>query len=129
MFRRMNDLQENVRRVIRDLDSIRRQLDERTEAQRGQPGLELDLLNDFKTAVDLARHTLWTHIEALSQRRGADIEQALQAIRMQRATDILRVLRQNAGEADLKMPEASTFLEEIQAIASRAVERHSGSES
>lgn len=126
----MDELAERVHRVTKDLEHLRQELDraatagpeQRQQLERVKGQLSLVLLNDFKASVDHMRHVLWAYIETLTREQGDQIERALQAVRMQRTTDMLRALQSSAP--DWEQPEARSFLEQIQAIANTAVERH-----
>lgn len=51
------------------------------------------LISAFKVAVDNMRRFLWAYIEAASGGNGGDINYALQAARLNRVTELLRVLQ------------------------------------
>ena len=86
-----------------------------------------DLLNDLKSAVDNVRHFLWAYIEATTQ-NPEDLKQAIQGYRMQRVTEMLRVLREHESPDMHKIPEAHSFFEEINSIAHKTVERYKDKE-
>ncbi len=116
----MDELIHKVEHVARDLDQIRDELGRQHAAAPGA-ALDLDLLNNFKASVDHMRHVLWAYIEALT--KTGDVDQTLQQYRMQRATEMLRQLREH-GPLERESPQASNFLLEIQAIADSALMRH-----
>lgn len=129
----MDDITKRIRRVTEDLRAIQEELgwaaiEDPTEGEQARlldELLEKDLINDFKSAVDHMRHFLWSYIEAVSKKQGKDVDYALQAYRMQRVTEMLRILRERVELPQLmNVPEAHSFFEEIQAIANTAVDRH-----
>jgi hypothetical protein len=123
----LSDITARIRRVTEDLQVLHRYLDaaardatERTEVV--DEVLDGGLMNDLKAAVDNVRHFLWSYIEATTQ-DPADLRSALQGYRMQRVTEMLRVLRENDSELG-RSPLAHSFFEEINSIADRAIERY-----
>ena len=129
----MESISERIRRATRDLLSIQEDLNWIAKRDPGhlehirkfQQELEVGLMNDFKSAVDHTRHALWNYVEVTTGSVGTDVERALQTYRMQRVTDMLRVLRQQGEPPDVaETPEGRSFLEEIQAVAATTVDRH-----
>jgi len=116
----VHELIQNVQRVAQELDEIQQGL-QHAEAATPSIPLDLELLNNFKASVDHMRHVLWAYIEAMSS--NGDVDRTLQQYRMQRATEMLRQLRE-AGPLSAENPHASSFLREIQAIADGALQRH-----
>jgi len=118
MFSAVDRLISKVQRVAAELDEIRDAL-----PQQEQPDapLDLELLNAFKTSVDQMRHVLWAYIEAMTT--SGDVDHTLRQYRMQRATEMLRQLREH-GPVEATTPQASNFLREVQAIAEGALRRH-----
>lgn len=127
-FRPVGDVTTRIRRVTDDLRVLQTELDlaaHQVQAQRDKVLDELvdgDLLNDLKSAVDNVRHFLWAYIEATTQ-NPADLKSAIQGYRMQRVTEMLRVLRDDAPDMT-SIPEAHSFFEEINSIAHATVERY-----
>ncbi len=114
----MDELIAKVQRVATELDEVRDAL--RHEEGAGAP-IDLELLNSFKASVDHMRHVLWAYIEAMTT--SGDVDRTLQQYRIQRATEMLRQLREQ-GPLEATTPQASNFLREVQAIADGALERH-----
>lgn len=129
----MGELTNRIRRVTEDLQAIQQELGEaarpgtahvRREAVMNEL-VESNLVNDFKSAVDNMRYLLWSYIEA-SSGRSSDVAQALQSLRMQRVTDMLRVLQPTLEEQQAeKTPETQSFFDMIHKMASTALEQHS----
>ncbi|MBI2679064.1 MAG: hypothetical protein HYX28_09810 [Candidatus Koribacter versatilis] len=123
----MSDITTRVRRVTADLEVLQRELDAASHpgAERSAIVDELvagDLLNDLKNAVDNVRHFLWAYIEATTQ-NPEDLKNAMQGYRMQRVTEMLRVMRSDEPELT-KTKGAHSFFEEINSIAHAAVDRY-----
>ena len=116
----MDTLIEKVQTVAKELDEIR---DELYGPGSGKPEpLDIELLNSFKASVDHMRHVLWAYIEAMTKR--GSIDQTIQHYRLQRATEMLRQLREH-GPVEPTNPQARNFLREVEAIADSALERYS----
>lgn len=128
----MSDLASRIRRVTEDLQAIQSELnDAARKGQHRQRELvmsqmaDLDLLQDFKAAVDHMRHLLWSYIEATSSRNRTDVTKTLQSVRMQRVTEMLRILKPSIAESKItRTPEAVSFLEAIQSIAHETMDEH-----
>ena len=116
----MNSLIQKVQQVAKDLDEVRDQLHGKGKGAAATP-VDIELLNSFKTSVDHMRHVLWAYIEAMTTT--GDVDRTLQQYRLQRATEMLRQLREH-GPLHPETPQASSFLREIQAIADGALDRH-----
>jgi predicted RecB family endonuclease len=129
----VGDVTTRIRRVTDDLRILQEQLDlaaHQAQAQRDKVLDELvdgDLMNDLKSAVDNVRHFLWAYIEATTQNPD-DLKSAIQGYRMQRVTEMLRVLREHESPEMHNIPEARSFFEEINSIAHATVERYNKSE-
>jgi hypothetical protein len=123
----MSDITTRVKRVTEDLAVLQRELDAASHPgpERSAVVDELvagDLLNDLKNAVDNVRHFLWAYIEATTQ-NPEDLKTAMQGYRMQRVTEMLRVMRSDEPEL-AKTKGAHSFFEEINTIAHAAVDRY-----
>ena len=130
----MSDLVTRIRRVTEDLKAIQEKLN--AAAQPGAPPaererimealLQADMVNEFKTAVDNMRHLLWSYIEAASAKSPQNVTRTLQAVRMQRVTEMLRILQPTVDEVEMaSTPEARSFFDVIHKIANSTVDRHS----
>ncbi|MBZ5648140.1 MAG: hypothetical protein LAN37_13065 [Acidobacteriia bacterium] len=110
-----------VQRVAKELDEIRDELHHKGGPSGTALPVDIELLNSFKTSVDHMRHVLWAYIEAMS--KSDDVDRTLQQYRLQRATEMLRQLREH-GPLHPENPQANSFLREIQAIADGALDRY-----
>lgn len=125
----LSDVRERVRRVTEDLRVLQRELDRVARGAAAERSdvidelVEGDLMNDLKSVVDNMRHFLWSYIEATSQSE-ADLKSALQGYRMQRVTEMLRILRESDLPELTKSKQAHSFFEEINNIAHAAVDRY-----
>ena len=77
--------------------------------------LTLKLLEDFKNALDQARHTVWPYVIALQQGSPENVDFALQQYRMQRVREMLTAIRkdEDALKSDAK---TRLFLAEMNRI-------------
>lgn len=132
----MSDLASRIRRVTEDLQAIQdelnaaaRQGDHQQREKVMDEMSNLDLLHDFKAAVDHMRHLLWSYIEASSSQNRTDVSRTLQSVRMQRVTEMLRILAPSIAESKIpRTPEAVSFLEAIQSIAHETMDEHESQE-
>lgn len=126
----MSELSVRIRRVTEDLEAIQSQLDGAAQgaaSERDSILRELantTMLQDLKTAVDHMRHLLWSYIEAATK-KGVDVQETLQTVRMQRVTEMLRILEPTVAETKTShAPEAESFFDLIHQIANKTIERH-----
>jgi hypothetical protein len=129
----VDDITRRIQRVTDDLRAIQEELGEAPiqDPAQSEPVrlldelLEKDLINDFKLAVDHMRQFLWTYIDAVCRKEGRPVDYTLQAFRMQRVTEMLRIMRERVELPQImQLPEAHSFFEEIQATADSALDRH-----
>jgi len=129
----MEELRSRIERVTNDLRYIQDKMYDASRtstlnAEREsvlETMLQGNLLYDFKSAVDHMRHLLWTYIETQTSLRGADMHGTLQQMRMQRVTEMLRVLAPSMEESDSQNnPEARGFFDVIQQIANTTMDRN-----
>ncbi len=126
-------ISERIRRVTDDLQAIqdklaaasRRDLTAPQQTELIDDLLNFELIREFKNAVDNMRHVLWGYIEAASRNGEGDVDLSVQNIRMQRTTEMLRVLAEQ-NDMSVPMPRARTFFEEVQEIAQTAIRKHCG---
>ena len=129
----MEELKSRIQRVTSDLRFIQDRLYEVSRSSAPNKSrdavletmLQGNLLYDFKSAVDHMRHILWSYIEAQTKLRGADLQGTLQQVRLQRVTEMLRVLAPAMEESDSRNnPEARGFFDVIQQIANTTMDRN-----
>lgn len=86
--------------------------------------VETQTLTELKSALDHTRHSVWAVLEALSGQYGQTLAEALQEYRMQRASELLHVLRKQV-DAPVRpnTPAARSFFEEVQVVADLALSR------
>ena len=129
----MSELTERIRRVTEDLQVIQSTLSD--AAAPGAPAearerimqelLDMSMIAELKAAVDHMRHLLWSYIEASSNKNPHMVTRTLQAVRMQRVTEMLKILQPGVQEArESATPEAQGFFDAIQKIAASAVDKH-----
>lgn len=115
----MNEIGSNITRVTEDLNGLLRKL----STARGpevarliEQALTLEVMRDFKQAVDAMRHLLWIYIEAASRATSGDINHSIHGLRLQRATEILRGLREGGVPISRQLPEGRSFIEQVEAL-------------
>ena len=122
----MSELTSRIRRVTDDLHAVQEVLN--SAARPNAPAAERDavmeelismrILDEFKAAVDNMRHLLWSYIEASNAKNAHGVSATLQHVRMQRVTEMLRILQPNMEESKIAAsPESKSFFEVIHKIA------------
>jgi predicted DNA-binding protein len=115
----MSEMSANIRRVTEDLNNLLKRLSgaEGPEAAKLiEQALTLQVMQDFKLAVDAMRHLLWIYIEAASRATVGDINDSIHGLRLQRATEILRGLREGGIPISRRLPEGRSFIEQVEAL-------------
>ena len=115
----MTDMSSNISRVTEDLNGLLKRLShaQGPEAARlVEQALTLEVMRDFKLAVDAMRHLLWIYIEAASRATSGDINDTIHGLRLQRATEILRGLREGGIPISREQPQGRSFLEQVEAL-------------
>ncbi|MGH9650816.1 MAG: hypothetical protein ACRD3A_07720 [Terriglobales bacterium] len=129
----VEEVSQRIRRVTEDLRAIQEELNraaaldpERPERSRLLDELvTLDLLADFRSAIDHLRTFLWAYVEAATRKSGGSVDSTLQEVRIQRATEMLRMLREQLSAPNsTPVPEVRSLFEEISALAHTAYDRH-----
>jgi hypothetical protein len=113
-----------IRRITDDLKVLQEDL-YRAAFDRPEDGsleqivdevLDFKLVADLKSTVDYMRHLLWAYIEVSAKSDSSKIDQALQASRMNRATEMLRLLRNRFGEPQSIDPKDASFIEQMSSM-------------
>lgn len=120
----LSELAEQLRFIEAKLTSPETRLSSGKCVLDGEP-VKTEVLAEFKTALDHARHSVWALLEALAGYSGHTIEEALQNYRMQRASELLHVLRPHIEAAHRPDSAAArSFFDEVQIVADLAFRRH-----
>ena len=117
----MKEMRARVRRITEDLNVLLKEL---SNAQGSNAGelieeiLTVEVMRDFKASVDAMRHLLWVYIEAAARASegGRDFNLAVQNLRLQRATEMLKSLREGGVPISTLLPEGRTFVEQVEAV-------------
>ena len=129
----MSDLTTRIHRVTSDLQAIQSILDRAASPKVSKEErdsvmdemLNTELINEFKASVDHMRLLLWSYIEAASSEKKQDISYKLQAVRMQRVTEMLSALKPAMEQHHTSFaPEAASFFEMVQSVAKATVDQH-----
>jgi len=75
--------------------------------------LNLDLVMDFKCAVDNMRDLLWKYLEVAARIEPQSVQEAAEAHRVRRLTELLQLLRERLGYYPDGQP--MSFIEKISA--------------
>jgi predicted DNA-binding protein len=124
----MTELSSNISRVTEDLNGLLKKLSNARgpdAARMIEEILTLEVMRDFKLAVDAMRHLLWIYIEAASRATSGDINDSIHGLRLQRATEILRSLRESGFPISRQLPESRSFIEQVEALVSYYSEQES----
>jgi predicted DNA-binding protein len=117
----MTEMSSNISRVTEDLNGLLKKLSNakgEEVAKLIEQVLTLEVMRDFKLAVDAMRHLLWIYIEAASRATSGDINDTIHGLRLQRATEILRSLREGGIPISRQLPEGRSFIEQVEALVS-----------
>ncbi|MCU1283951.1 MAG: hypothetical protein JWO13_301 [Acidobacteriales bacterium] len=134
----MSELTTRIRRITEDLQAVQQQLSSaaRPDAPSSerdavmQEMINVELINEFKTSVDHMRHLLWSYIEASSSKGSLTVSDTLQSVRMQRVTEMLKILQPTVdGAKGSASPEAKSFFDVINTIANSAMDLHQSGKS
>ena len=95
----MTNLSEEIRTLAASLHRLSDNLETKASSpsfdQELAASLTLKLLEDFKNALDQARHTVWLYVIALQQGSPENVDFALQQYRMQRVREMLSAIRKD----------------------------------
>ena len=86
--------------------------------------LVLELMVDVKASIDHTRQLMRAYIESLAATVGNAGDGATQRYRMQRVTELLRILRERVGRSPAASPGTSTFFESMEALIEEALRKH-----
>ena len=117
----MKEMRVRVRRITEDLNALLKELSTSQGVNVGElieEILTVEVMQDFKASVDAMRHLLWVYIEAASRASDGshDINLAVQSLRLQRATEMLKGLREGGVPISTQYPEGRTFVAQVQAV-------------
>src|SRR5258707_2472018 len=119
------NIDNRIRRVTEDLRALHQELqqlglsavDTGKHDQLLDRLLTLEVIQDFKAAIDHMRHFLGAYIESASKDMADERSLTMHNLLMERATEMLRVLRERLdGPGIRKGSRAIPFLAEIQTI-------------
>jgi hypothetical protein len=130
----MNDIMQRIQRVTNDLKAVETELNRLLATKNGDrafsevlDSFDIETVKGLKAAVDNMRQLLWSYIEALTQHT-SDPQMTIHTLRLERATEMLRVLEAPLGSEDIThladTPQGATFFSEVGRIASLAVDRY-----
>ena len=88
------------------------------------------VLREFKAVIDYVRQLLWTYLQADSIKHGQNVDEEVRSLRLQRVTEMLHTIQQEAKVRQLTPNSATvSFLHVVQEIADAAFQKHSSSDS
>ena len=123
----MAETESRIRRITTDLralqqDFYRAVFEEGNEQNLGQVVdelLDFELVTDLKSTVDYMRHVLWAYIEVVAKTDRSRKELAIETSRLNRATEMLKLLRMRFGDAppsDLDKLAPRSFVDQIDSV-------------
>ena len=120
----MDDICARIRRITNDLNALEMELEwsKIEDAGPEEQGrlldeiLSLELVGEFKAAVDKMRHLLWCYIESVARTGRYSVDYGLQTHRLQRVTEMLQLLRSGGTPELASLPAARPFFEQVAAV-------------
>ena len=127
----MSDLPEKIRNATDELLSLQRTIQSQMPAAGPRLGeIDSESLREFKTVIDYVRQLLWTYLQAESIKNGQNVDEEVRSLRLQRVTEMLHTIQQEAKVRQLTPNSATvSFLHAVQEIADAAFQKHSSSDS
>jgi phage/plasmid-associated DNA primase len=123
----MSNLPEKIQSAINELRQLQEEMKASVAAVKVEP-IDTAALREFKAVIDYVRQLVWNYIHADSAHSGQSVDEEVRNLRLQRVTEMLHAIQQEAKVRQLKpTPETVTFLNAVHEIADAAFERHSGS--
>ena len=124
----MSELTTRILRATMELRQLEFDLRAAIELLAAEPNrpevIDPKIAAEYRDALDLNRHALWAYQAA----RGADTpeqaEGAVQQYRMNRVTQMLRMLRAAGSEELSNSTDAEGFIEQVHAMAALTVDKH-----
>ena len=121
----MSNLPEKIQSALNELRQFQEEM-KASAAAKVEP-IDTAALREFKAVIDYVRQLVWNYIQADSAHSGQSVDEEVRTLRIQRVTEMLHAIQQEAKLRQLKpTPETVTFLNAVQEIADAAFERHSG---
>ena len=127
----MSDLPEKIQSTTQDLHQLRQEIQSPSPGARPRLA-EVDSaeLKQFKAAIDFVRQLVWTYLQADSRTQGHNVDEEVRSLRLQRVTEMLHTIQQEARVRQLTPNSAAvSFLKAVHEIADAAFERHINSDS
>ena len=127
----MSDLPEKIQSATDDLRVLQQTIQSPLPAA-GPRLEEIDsaALRELKAVIDYVRQLLWTYLQAESIKHGQNVDEEVRSLRLQRVTEMLHTIQQEAKIRQLTPNSATvSFLHAVQEIADAAFQKHSSSDS
>jgi 3-methyladenine DNA glycosylase Tag len=123
----MRDLSHQIDRLTGELRSLRLQLEWssfRHSSHKEQERILHTLLNaglveHLRTVIDQFSHFLWCYVESAAANSGPDVDLALQSKRLEKVTDMLRLLRHSSA----RTPDQLEFFARVTGTVDRHLEQ------
>lgn len=128
----MKETMLRIQRVTDDLKAVETELNQLLASRSGDRDMtgvldsfDLETVKGLKAAVDNMRQLLWSYIEAMTGDHTSDPLLAIHTLRLERATEMLRVLEAPLeSEEWAETPQGASFISEVGRIASLTVDRY-----
>jgi hypothetical protein len=115
----MTEIGSNTSRLAQDLNDLLQRLRNSRQpdaAELIEQAIPLEAMGNFKLAVDAMRQLLWIYIEAASRATAGDLNNSTRGPRLQRATEVLRGLREDGVPVRRQLSEGRSFIEQMEAL-------------
>lgn len=112
------DLAQRMAALVQELKTIEAEL-ARPSAPSGvvTEAVPESVLLEFKTAVDRMRLILWAYFDSRGMVSKPSLDATLQALRVQRTTEMLQALRSTLRHGALNAPGTQELVREVHALA------------
>lgn len=121
----MSNLPEKIQTATQHLRQLQRNIEGGAAAAPRLAEIDMAAVKEFKAVIDYVRQLVWTYVQADSLNRGADPDDQILSLRLQRVTEMLQAIQQEAKTRQLTPSSATvSFLNAVQEIADAAFQKH-----
>jgi hypothetical protein len=126
----MSNLPEKIQTATQELRYLQRNIEGGAAAAPKLAEIDMAAVREFKAVLDYVRQLVWNYIEADTRSKGQDADDEIRSLRLQRVTEMLQAIQQEAKVRQLTPSSATvSFLNAVQEIADQAFRKHLTSES
>jgi len=124
MRKRLETVKDELMALHRDMYWMAQDQNSSEQAQKVSD-LDFDQVMDLKLAVDNMRELLWKYLDAASAMEPERVQQAMEAHRVRRVSQLLQLLRERLGHYPDHQPPVS-FIEKVSAAIKEKLAGHGG---